>query len=449
MALAITGLGMLSSVGWDASASCAAIRAGIRRPRPFPGYKVLDEETQAMVPLVGHPLEGYTEGFAPLARWTRLAQGALEDLLRQGRLPGPDDDARFWRHTRLICIAPVLDGERFFEVRQAGAEDFSDAYAQVLHGRLRRWIPVPPSRCLGLGHSGLAAALQEAERGISNAEAERYLLVAVDSYLDAYSLEWLDEFHRLKTETRPTGLMPGEAGACVLVESVSSARRRGAPVDAVIESAAVIRVPDAGPRESARLGMGLAQAVEAVRKVAAANSRFEGDIISDLNGEVWRANAWGHARVRLSESLGSNTRQVTLCESLGEEDFLYMDFLMGGFFREMPEAEAAALLQHYELVLKGTDDVRLEACRALLARRGDDFDAALERMMAERGARQARLREKGILSEEAWATDCQVSVEGLALMELASRSGMKVRSNHLFIPSLAREGVLPRIGLER
>ena len=122
-----------------------------------------------------------------------------------------------------------------------------------------------------------------------------------------------------------------------------------------------------------------------------------------------------------------------------EEDFLYMDFLMGHFFLERSEAEAAALLQRYEFVLQGTDDVRLEACRGLLGRRGEEFDAALDRMMAERGARQARLREKGVLSEEAWATDCQVSVEGLALVALAERAGMRVRSNHLFVPSLARE----------
>jgi 3-oxoacyl-[acyl-carrier-protein] synthase-1 len=317
MALAITGLGMISSVGWDASASCAAIRAGLVRPHPLPGFTVLDEETQDMVPLVGHPIQGYTEGFAPLARWVRLAQGALDDLLRQQRMPGPAD-VQFWRRTRLFCIAPVLSAERFFEVRQAGAEDVMDAFTRLLHERLRKRIPVPPSRFLGLGHSGLAAALQEADRGISSAEAERYLLVAVDSYLDAYSLEWLAERRRLKTGDRPVGLMPGEAGACVLVESVTSARRRGAPVDALIESSAVERVPGATHQDGARLGAGLALAVAAVRQGRAASKPFDGDVIIDLNGEVWRANAWGHARVRLSDSLEARVRLVTFCGSVGE-----------------------------------------------------------------------------------------------------------------------------------
>ena len=126
-----------------------------------------------------------------------------------------------------------------------------------------------------------------------------------------------------------------------------------------------------------------------------------------------------------------------------EEDFLYMDFLMGHFFRELTGTAAEELLQRYEQALQGTEDVRLETCRALLARRGDSFDAALEQMMTGRGARQARLRAKGSISEESWATECQVSIEGLALVALAERAGLEVRQNQLFVPSLAREGAIP------
>jgi 3-oxoacyl-[acyl-carrier-protein] synthase-1 len=317
MALAITGLGMISSLGWDAIASCAAIRAGITRPRPLPSFTVLDEETQATVPLQGHPLHGYTEGFGPLARWVRLALGALDDLLRQRRVPGPEDMS-FWRRTRLICITPLLDAERFFEVRQVGADGVKAAYAQLLQGRLLKRLPVQQPRLLDLGHAGLAAALQEAEKGISRAEAERYLLVAVDSYLDVYTLEWLAERRRLKTGSRPTGLMPGEAGACLLVESMASARHRSVPVEAVLESAAVARAPETGAPDIAKRGTSIARAVDAVLQGSSAGRPFEGDVITDLNGEVWRAGAWGHARVRLAKSLGERVRLVTFCASIGE-----------------------------------------------------------------------------------------------------------------------------------
>jgi hypothetical protein len=126
-----------------------------------------------------------------------------------------------------------------------------------------------------------------------------------------------------------------------------------------------------------------------------------------------------------------------------EEDFLYMEFIMGHFFRDLPDTAAAALLQRYERALQGTEDVRLDVCKALLTRQGEEFNSALDRMMAQREARQTRLREKGSLSEEAWATECQVSIEGLALVTLAERAGLPVRSDYLFIPSLARDGELP------
>lgn len=126
-----------------------------------------------------------------------------------------------------------------------------------------------------------------------------------------------------------------------------------------------------------------------------------------------------------------------------EEDFLYVDYLMGRFFRDLSDAAAVDLLQRYERALQGTEDVRLEVCRALLAGHGEAFDAAFDRMMAEREARQARLQEKGSLSEEDWATECQVSIEGLALVALAERAGLPVRSNYLFVPSLARDGAPP------
>lgn len=127
-----------------------------------------------------------------------------------------------------------------------------------------------------------------------------------------------------------------------------------------------------------------------------------------------------------------------------EEDFLYMDFLMGHFFRALSGASSTALLERYAHALQGTTDVRLDVCQALRARRGAAFDDALEQMMAERDARQARLRSRGSLSEEAWATECQVSIEGVALVALAVRAEMKVRKNQRFVPSLAFDGALPR-----
>ncbi|NTX02420.1 hypothetical protein [Myxococcus sp. CA040A] len=43
-----------------------------------------------------------------------------------------------------------------------------------------------------------------------------------------------------------------------------------------------------------------------------------GDLISDLNGETWRAQAWGFVQVRLHDRLGERTRLLIPCTSLGD-----------------------------------------------------------------------------------------------------------------------------------
>lgn len=125
-----------------------------------------------------------------------------------------------------------------------------------------------------------------------------------------------------------------------------------------------------------------------------------------------------------------------------EEDFLYARFLMDQFLPEGGARDGGALLQRYEQVLEGSADPRLDACRALLEGAAGGIDNALMQMMAERDARYLKLAEKESLAEEVLATERYLSIEGLVLVRLASSKGCVLPEEHLFIPSVAREGVL-------
>ncbi|MCY1078905.1 Imm49 family immunity protein [Archangium lansingense] len=119
-----------------------------------------------------------------------------------------------------------------------------------------------------------------------------------------------------------------------------------------------------------------------------------------------------------------------------EEDFLYMRFLMNLLAR--PDDAPLPLLARYEKLLEGNEDFRFDACRALLAGDGEALDAALDALMMEKKSRAERLLAKDALDPDEASTTERVSIEGLALVRLATLRGVKVRQIHPLIPPVAR-----------
>ncbi|PTL80674.1 hypothetical protein [Vitiosangium sp. GDMCC 1.1324] len=144
------------------------------------------------------------------------------------------------------------------------------------------------------------------------------MVLAVDSYLDPFTLEWLEQRRRLKTGERPVGLMPGEAGAALLVESRTSALRRGARVQASIRAIATGQESRHLFQDKPNTGEALAAVAAACLDAGAPGAPFGGDIVLDLNGEEWRAREWGHARVRLAQHLEESSRWVLPSVSVGD-----------------------------------------------------------------------------------------------------------------------------------
>ena len=60
MRLAISSLGMLTAVGRDVVASCAAVRAGITCPSDLDALPVLDDDDEEPAILKGHAIRDYT-----------------------------------------------------------------------------------------------------------------------------------------------------------------------------------------------------------------------------------------------------------------------------------------------------------------------------------------------------------------------------------------------------
>lgn len=305
MRLSIRHLGMISSVGFGVVPSCAAIRAGITRPRELSAFPVLDAESQGQVPATGRPIQGYTEGFSHLGLWLRLARASVMDLLRQKGAPNASD-TRYWRKTGLVAVMPSLDKGRF---TSGSLDAMPRTFVQRLVASLKLPLHQESSEALPMGHAGVIAAVKQAPRRMATAGLDRLLVVAVDSYVDETALRWLANARRLKAGDNPCGLIPGEAGACFLLE----ADEQGVAV----ESAALGFEERHLFQKEPTIGLGLSKVLQEVLGTNAPEP-FRGDVLSDLNGEDWRARELGYVRLRLRERLGDENRFVLPCESLGD-----------------------------------------------------------------------------------------------------------------------------------
>jgi 3-oxoacyl-[acyl-carrier-protein] synthase-1 len=294
--LAITGLGMMTAVGFGAVGTLAALRADVSRPRALRTFRV-DDGAGGEAWATGHPVTGYAEGFTGPGAWVRLALGAFADLRQGAGLPQAEA-GDFWRRTGLTLLGPSADAERFPALLAEAPDAWTRHFARPVVEGLRLPLARHSLRVLGLGHCALAEALQWAREDVAAQRVDRVLVLAADSLLDAESLAWLHGAGRLKCATRATGTQPGEAGAALLVEAESVARGRHASQGARVLAVALADVEDTGP---AALGGALA---DAVRRVLSESARpFRGEVLLDLNGEAWRAEVWGHALPHLTGAL--------------------------------------------------------------------------------------------------------------------------------------------------
>lgn len=340
MRFAITGAGMITAVGAGRTGSCAALRAGVALPRPLAGVELPDGDGETIAP-TGYPT-GAAEGFFQTGAWVRLAALALEDLAHHAGLARwpPELLAR----AALAIVLPEITFERFGWSPAALPHALAAHVCRPLVELVG--LPISPDRAIPLasGPCGLARALAMALPDLASGRLERAIVIGADSLLDPLSLAWLLRQGRLKGPDVAAGLMPGEAAVALLLEPERAAGRRGAEVlgvvEAVVEAAAPAPAPRGRPERpratghdedgeateeggwapppAPALGRALGEAIR--RALPAPGPRpWRGDLVLDLNGEIWKASAWGHAQVHLARTLELDASPVHLpAESLGE-----------------------------------------------------------------------------------------------------------------------------------
>ncbi|MCP3168885.1 hypothetical protein [Myxococcus qinghaiensis] len=317
-AIAITGLGMVSALGSDVISSCAAARAGLTRWSEL-DLVISDEDTLEPVPLKGHEVTSLCWGFQGYARWLRLADAALRDLLDYSGLERDTAEG--------TGIHVQLPGDWMQEVHLQGSliDQFPEKERPQVHEDLvaeraewrahvtRRLIPellslsafpiAPSHRAYTFGGAAtFTSALLSATAAIQSRAVDRCIVGGIDSWVDEEALRCAFELGLLRTPNRAVGRYPGEAAAFILLERASAARSRGARIEGFLGQ--VASHSEGGHRFSGKSSTGLAL-FEAISACFPAGAPAQGDIglsIVNLNGDEPRAREYGHTLVRLQAS---------------------------------------------------------------------------------------------------------------------------------------------------
>lgn len=310
--LTVRGIGLVTSVGLTAAASAAAARAGIVRTRPIDGLAGgLDGDTETEV--AGHPIRGLTNGFEQTGRWLQMTHAALHDLAADTRT---SIDAPEWETAALLPVLP--HPERFgwptADVPRIVEETFVDRLRQLtgIRAAFRQgWC--------SFGGNGLISAVALGRSILAERQAERLLVIAVDSLLDSISLRELVSQDRLKAAETPNGSMPGEGSACVVLDgladdggtSLLETDVDGATEAPVLESDDPLLVAN-------RRGIALAKLVDSWPDSVVRTSATL-DAHPNLNGEEWRTHAWTAFRQALrSRPRGGHWSEVLAASSFGD-----------------------------------------------------------------------------------------------------------------------------------
>jgi 3-oxoacyl-[acyl-carrier-protein] synthase-1 len=271
--LAITGMGIVSPVGLTAEQTCAALRAGITRFRQWDG--TMDRHGDPFT--VAH-LPDFDPAELPLERAKRAAVSAGREAI--GGLPREDRIRRRWTVSLLVK-----------EVERPGAALGTDGLIPAIAGELG----LPASTTVRVdpdGNAGGMNALRTARDRLGRQPDALELILGLDSLLHPQTLRYLESADRLKSPTRPRGVIPGEACACLLLQTEESARARGARIQARVTGIGTAIEPAPDGSDQPCLGTGLTHAVAEALEMAGWRKHDVVRVHADLNGEEYRAHEW-------------------------------------------------------------------------------------------------------------------------------------------------------------
>lgn len=322
--IAVSAIGMTTSLGLDAPQSCAAARAGLAGLSALEGVQVLDEESGEMLPVLGHLAAGGIladyQGSGRLIELTRLALADLSrsiDPVRSGRLPlylcvGGDYYVRQYFANELAAVGEQLPSP-IGEIVELESARFRDSVRSGFFDRLAEQfdsVDADRSRLIFGEQASVATLLKSAIEALDRDEIPGVIIGGVDTLVDEVRIGQLASLRLIKTPVLDSGFFPGEAAALFCLCRADRAETALAILGETHTSS------DDCHRLSGQLPLGEVFA-EVLRPVLSNGGQPPERIIDNLNGDHWQSWDWGHAVTRIG-SAPANIPQWHPAEAFGE-----------------------------------------------------------------------------------------------------------------------------------
>jgi 3-oxoacyl-[acyl-carrier-protein] synthase-1 len=295
---------MKTPLGNHAVQSAASIRAGLNRFSEWKHFQLGGSEAEPGL------MASFVPELASDRTWTEKTMDLLgqpiHDALWSARLFDLSDPKM--GRLGMYLATPYLDRPG------TTAEEWEELLEDLKEAVLTP-VPVERMELAQVEHTGGLLALSKAAEDLSQGLVDVALVAGVDSLLHSEFLTHLAEAGRLKLASTPSGLIPAEAGAAVVIERAKDAHRRKAQSLARVGAVAIEQEPiPLGPDHSIEAN-GLSSAV----------TRALGDmpnevrhVFTDLTGERWRFLEWGIVETRCLDHLQPPWRLHHPADCLGD-----------------------------------------------------------------------------------------------------------------------------------
>ncbi|MGB1254679.1 MAG: hypothetical protein ACPG51_02400, partial [Thiolinea sp.] len=196
--VAITAVGMVTGVGLNAAASCAAIRCAIDG---FEETRFMDDGGEWIMGC-SVPLEEPWRGKTKLVK---MAAAAIQECLEQ------TPQLKTEQTPLLLCLPETERPGRVFTDDNALFLELQQEMGLEFHAK---------SRVIAMGRVSFGVALQRARKLIHDKTTNHVIIAGTDSLLVGATLADFMEREYVLTSQNSDGFIPGEAGSAVVVEPV-------------------------------------------------------------------------------------------------------------------------------------------------------------------------------------------------------------------------------------